>query len=88
MSNQHAEALIERWFRNSIGAKEDFDFLILEFLETLDDNISIKEVLLLTGIRSLQVKEQYPDDLAIQLSHSAFYAALRYQLQFWEDDDI
>lgn len=85
MSSKHAKALIRQWFSNSIGSKEDFDFLILEFLEKMEDTISVKEVLLHTIAHSHKAVTAFPDDIAIQLSHKAFRAALDYQLQFWDD---
>lgn len=85
MNNIQAENLIELWMHNSIGAKEDFDVMIIDFLETLNENISISEVLQdAVHIASSKVS-LFPEDVALQLSFKAFNRSLEYQLQFWKN---
>jgi hypothetical protein len=85
MNNIEAENLIQLWMLNSIGTKEDFDVMIIDFLETLNEHISISEVLQdAVTIASSRVV-QFPEDVALQLSFKAFNRSLEYHLQFWKN---
>lgn len=85
MDNVHADQLVDLWAHNAIGAKEDFDVMVIDFLETLKDDVSIYEVLSEAKNRAQERVSAHAEDIALQLSHKAFRNSLEYQLQFWTD---
>lgn len=85
MANIQAENLVNLWMKNAIGAKEDFDVMVIEFLETLKDDISIYEVLNQARIKAIEMVSGHADNIPLQISYKAFNNSLEYQLQFWSD---
>jgi hypothetical protein len=84
MANTHAENLVNLWLRNSIGGKEDFDIMVIGFLETVKENISVREVLNQAKERAHEAASNYPEDIALQLSHKAFDTSLEYLCQHYQ----
>lgn len=85
MANIQAENLVRLWMKNAIGAKEDFDVMVIEYLETLSENISIYHVLNEARIKAIEMISVQPDNIPLQISHKSFNKSLEYQLQFWTD---
>jgi len=83
MGNVQSENLVNLWMQHSIGAKEDFDLMIVEFLETLNEDVSIYDVLNDARNKASKKLTEFSDDIALQLSHRAFDNSLEYQLGFW-----
>ena len=74
---------MDLWLKNSIGSKLDYDILIIDYLESLDKEVAIPELLRHAKALCHQQFEGHPEDIVSQLSYKAFNAAIDYLLQFW-----
>jgi hypothetical protein len=85
MVNTHAENLVNLWLRNSIGGREDFDAMVIGFLETVKENISVGDILDQARVKAREEASNYPDDIALQLSYKAFDSSLDYLRQHYPE---
>lgn len=84
MKEIYAQALIEQWLEKPDSTKEDYDFMILDYLETMMDNTSIREVLIETRKKAETLHTFQAFRKSRASDYQAFLASLNYQLQFWE----
>lgn len=81
----HATELLECWQENAVEINE-YDNLIISFLETLPEDVSVKSTLINALTACLDFRRANIHDNAIASQACALAGAIRRQLLYWDPE--